>query len=495
MTEKKLITDNQIVPEIEIQEVKKRSISGIVALTSRTIIVQIIGFLSTFALTVFLDPSIYGIFFLVSSVVNFLAYFSDIGLAAALIQKKTKLSREDLVTTFTIQQFLVLLLLSLLYLLTPQIKNFYQINYDGTLLMWAMAISLFLSSLKTIPSVILERDIKFNRLIIPQIIETLIFNLTAVFFAWRGYGINSFTYAVLFRGVSGLVAMYLISPWLPGIGINRQSLSHLLKFGLPYQANTFLAVIKDDGMTIFLGKLIGADGLGYIGWANRWANLPLRIFMDNVTKVAFPAFARMQNHPADLSKAIEKSLKYLTLIVFPIFVVMAFFSIPLVNLIPRYSKWLPAIIPLYFYLFNAAWASISTMLTNALNATGHIKTTFKLMIMWTGLTWLLYPILATRFGYLGVGYAVGIIAVSSVFSIIALKKYINFSLFESLRSSVFASLILSVYCALVRYQINSVLSLVTLISFGILLYLTITVILEGKDFFKKTFEYFKIKHA
>lgn len=495
MIEKSLKLDNNIVPEIQLQEIKKRSISGIVALISRTALVQIVSFLSTLALTIFLDPNIYGIFFLVSSVVNFLAYFSDIGLAAALIQKKTRLSREDLITTFTVQQFLVLSLLGLLIILTPQIKHFYQINTSGTYLMWAMAVSLFLSSLKTIPSVILEREIKFNRLIIPQIIETLVFNLTAVYFAWRGFGINAFTYAVLFRGITGLVAMYIISPWKPGIGINRDSLSDLLKFGLPYQANTFLAVIKDDGMTIFLGKIIGTQGLGYIGWANRWANLPLRIFMDNVTKVAFPAFSRMQNHPVELKKAIELSLKYLCLIVFPILTVMAIFSVPLVNLIPRYTKWLPAIIPLYFYIFNAFWASVSTMLTNALNAIGRIKTTFKLMIMWTGLTWIFYPFFSLKYGYVGVGFAVGLIATSSVFSIIALKKYVDFSLVQSLKTPILSTLVLSLFCYLVRLQISSVVTLIIFISLGILLYLSTTVILEGKDFFKKTLSYFKIKHV
>ena len=73
---------------IESQEVKRRSVSGVLALISRTFIIQIISFVATLSLTIFLDPNTYGIFYLVSSVVNFLAYFSDVGLAAALIQKK-----------------------------------------------------------------------------------------------------------------------------------------------------------------------------------------------------------------------------------------------------------------------------------------------------------------------------------------------------------------------------------------------------------------------
>ncbi|MBU1256395.1 oligosaccharide flippase family protein, partial [Patescibacteria group bacterium] len=289
-------------PEIDLAQVSKRSVSGILSLTSRTFLVQITTFLATLALTVFLSPEIYGIFFLVSSVVNFLTYFSDIGLAAALIQKKSKIIREDLTTTFAIQQILVVSLLLILKIATPTIRSFYSISQSGIYLLYALGISFFLSSLKTIPSILLERRLQFNKLIIPQIAETLVFNFVAVYLAWQGYGITSFTIAVLLRGITGLVLMYIVSPWRPGLTIKKSSLKTLLKFGLPYQANTFIAVLKDDGMTILLGKLIGPVGLGYIGWASRWANMPLRIFMDNVSKVAFPAFSRLQDNKEKLQR-------------------------------------------------------------------------------------------------------------------------------------------------------------------------------------------------
>lgn len=75
-------------PEINVQDIKRRSFAGIIALTSRTFILQIIALIATFILTVLLDPTSFGVFFIVTAVVNFLNYFSDIGLAAALIQKK-----------------------------------------------------------------------------------------------------------------------------------------------------------------------------------------------------------------------------------------------------------------------------------------------------------------------------------------------------------------------------------------------------------------------
>ena len=480
---------------LEYQEVKNRSVSGVLALISRTFIVQIISFISTLALTIFLDPNVYGVFYLVSSVVNFLAYFSDVGLAAALIQKKETVTRKDLATTFTVQQILVLLLLLILFLARSFIRSQYNIDQSGMYLLYAMGISLFLSSLKTIPSIMLEREIKFNKLILPQILETLAFNFVAVFFAWKGFGITAFTFAVLSRGIVGLITMYIVYPWKPMFGIYRDSLSSLLRFGLPYQANTFLAVLKDDGMTIILTKIIGTTGLGYIGWASRWAGLPLRIGMDNLTKVSFPTFARLQHDKEKLTRAVEVSLKYMCLASFPILVGMGFFALPLINIIPRYTKWLPALIPLYIYLYNSAWASISTSLTNLLNATGHIRSTFKLMLMWTGLTWVTMPFLALKFGYLGVSYAVAIIATSSIVTIFMARKYVHFSLLNILKTPLFATLSMSLFLLAFIHYGTSVFNLVAIGVFSAAIYFSTVILVEGISFFTNTLNYFKIKHV
>jgi O-antigen/teichoic acid export membrane protein len=477
------------------QEVKRRSVSGVLALISRTFAIQIISFIATLALTIFLDPSTYGIYYLVSSVVSFLSYFSDIGLAAALIQKKETITKEDLSTTFTVQQFLVLSLLLLLYLVSPFVQKQYGIDKSGMYLMYAMGVSLFLSSLKTIPSIMLEREIKFNKLILPQILETLAFNFVAVYFAWKGYGVTSFSMAVLSRGVVGLVAMYIIYPWRPLIGIYRGSLRSLLRFGLPYQANTFLAVLKDDGMTIILTKIIGTTGLGYIGWASKWAGLPLRIVMDNLTKVSFPTYARLQHDKEKLARAVEISLKYMCLASFPVLVGMGFFALPLVHLIPKYTKWLPALIPLYIYLYNSAWASVSTSLTNLLNATGHIKSTFKLMLMWTGLTWATMPLLSLKFGYLGVSYAVAIIATSSIVTIFMARKYVQFNLFNILKTPLLATLSMSIFLSLsIRFG-TSTLTLIAIGVFSSAIYFSTVIFFEGVAFVKNTLNYFKIKHV
>ena len=477
-------------------EIKTRSVSGVLALISRTFIVQVISFVATLLLTLYLDPQTYGIFYLVSSVVNFLTYFSDIGLAAALVQKAEQLTKKDLATTFTLQQILVLSSLFILYLITPFLQSQYNLNSDGIFLLFAMGVSFLLSSLKTIPSIMLEREIKFNKLILPQILETLTFNVVAVYCALNGLGVNSFSFAVLARGVVGLIAVYTVYPWMPQLGIYRESLKSLLKFGLPYQANTILAILKDDGITILLTKIIGTTGLGYIGWASKWSGLPLRMVMDNLSKVSFPAFARLQNDKEKLTKAVEISLKYLILIVFPLLVGLGLIAAPLAQAIPRYQKWLPAIIPLYFYLYNSAWASISTSLTNLLNATGNIKVTFKLMLMWTSLTWLTMPIFALKYGYMGAAYATAIIATSSVVTVYLTNKIVNLNLVKIIKTPLISSLIMSVFLFFsLKFVGPRPYLILAILSVSFCVYALSILVLEGKEFFQTTKNYFSLKHV
>ena len=124
--------------EITLEVVKERAVKGVVVLTGRTFFLSVISLVATAFLTVFLNPSDFGIFWIVSAVVNFLSYFSDVGLAAALIQKKETPSKEDLHTTFTVQQILVVTVLVVLYLASPFLAKYYGLSHAGKLLLYAL---------------------------------------------------------------------------------------------------------------------------------------------------------------------------------------------------------------------------------------------------------------------------------------------------------------------------------------------------------------------
>lgn len=429
----------KLMQEIDIATIKKRSVQGILVLTSRNFIIHLMNFAVNFILTVILSPAVFGIFFVVSAIISFLSYFSDIGLAAALIQKKDSLTDDDLKTTFTIQQILVISAVLIAFLMSGWVGEFYNLEKDGIQLFQALALAFFFSSLKTIPSVILERNLQFQKLIIPQIVETVVFNTVVLVLAFSGFEIRSFIYAVLARGISGLLAMYIIAPWRIKIGFSKSSASKLLSFGIPFQLNSFLALLKDDLLTIYLGKVLPLTQVGFIGFAQKWAFYPLRLIMDSIIRITFPSFSRLQHERSILGMAVEKSLFVTSFFVFPALTGLIILSPYFIDLIPKYQKWEPALLSLSFFAVHAAFSSISTPLTNALNAIGKIKITLYLMIFWTVATWVLTPIFIILFGFNGVAISSMVITFSAIFVVYITKKYIDFDIFKTIKNQIIAT--------------------------------------------------------
>src|SRR3989337_2166414 len=117
---------------IDLDTVKARSVTGVVTLVSRSFVIQIISTIGFLLLTVFLGRPEIGLFIAVNDLVSILGYFSDIGLAASLIQKRDKVALLDLRTTFTLQQIIVVVLIGLTIGLTPWLFSYYHISGSGT---------------------------------------------------------------------------------------------------------------------------------------------------------------------------------------------------------------------------------------------------------------------------------------------------------------------------------------------------------------------------
>jgi len=250
--------------------IKKNTIFSTISLFFQSGYSAILGFAANLALTILLTPKIFGIYYTVLSLIAILNYFSDIGLSASLIQKK-EINDDDIKTTFTIQQILILTIITIGFFATNPIISFYKLPVEGKYLYWSLLFSFFLSSLKTIPSILLERKIEFQKIVLVQIVENTFFYLTVIILAVLNFSLNSFTVAVILRSLVGLVLIYKISPWSIKIGINKNSAKKLLSFGLPFQISSFLALVKDDLLTLYLGKTLGFEVLGYLGWAKKWA--------------------------------------------------------------------------------------------------------------------------------------------------------------------------------------------------------------------------------
>lgn len=419
--------------ELDFNLLKRRILGSIGALLGRTALVQAVGLVAFGVLTVYLEPQEIGVFIVVSALMRFFWLFSDLGLGASLIQKKEVLKEEELKTVFTLQVVIVGFLSLLGFTSRELVASIAGFGEQGVFLYTSLLVAFFLSSFKTVPSVLLEREVRFHKLVVPQIGEQLFFHLTVAILAVAGFGVDSYSFAVLVSALAGLPIYYLVSPWRPGVYFSRQVASDLLSFGVFFQGKTVLAAVKDDLLMFFIraaGFLTFVE-FGFIGWAQRWAFAPFRFAVESVTKVAFPAFSRVQKEKEVLRSGLEKSLFFVSFFILPILVGLVFGIFKTVDFFPQYEKWRPALVSLCFFAGNAAISSWSGILVNVLDATGRVKTTLGLMSLWTLLVWFLTISFINYFGFNGFAAASFLVTLSIVLTIYLVKQSVEFSFLKS----------------------------------------------------------------
>ncbi|PIS15292.1 hypothetical protein COT63_00725 [Candidatus Shapirobacteria bacterium CG09_land_8_20_14_0_10_38_17] len=428
-------------------QIKKRAIGGTLTLTARRVILKAIDALGMIFLARLLTQSEFGIFGIINFVVfTLFGFLSDIGLGASLIQKKEKLKKDDLSTVFSAQLILVLLLNVLVWVLSPWLINVYHLSHSAIWLVRVTAFCLILTSFKTIPSVLLEKELLYHKLLIPDVAETISFNLLAVILAYFHFGVWSLTIALVVRTFLGAIILFVVSPWPIIFGINKKSLKHLLSFGIPYQTNSLLALLKDNLTPTIIAFFYGPAAVGFVNLAQGIASKPMEI-TNVVNRVVFPTFSKIQNNREQVARWMEKGIKMMSYLYFPLVFGLLVTARPILTFVyaSKSDKWLPSLSVLYPFLIGALPVVMTTTATNVLYALGYSKTVLRLMVVYTALTWAVGVPLIIKIGYSGIAWAGMAVAVVSV--VLVLREFkkikIEFSLQRAIMLPFWASFLMA----------------------------------------------------
>jgi O-antigen/teichoic acid export membrane protein len=424
-------------------KIKRKGLIGIIYFLGNSSYTAVLGLAANLIFTIFLTPAEYGLYFIVLSLIAILNYFTDLGLAAALIQRKDP-QEEEFYTAFTIQFALVSIIVVLGAVATPLIARLYNFDHTGVALYAAMLFSLFLLSFKSVPSTRLERQLDYGKIVLTQAVENTFFYGVSIVLMLTGFRIYALVAAIVVRSILGVTLIYYFTRWRPRLFFSAKLAKGILSFGIPFQSNVFLAFIKDDLLNLYLANRLGLSGIGYVGWAKKWAEAPLRIIMDNVNRVLFPVFSQFQDNPEKIKKGIEKLLFYNALVLLPTllgaYLVMPYF----VEVIPKYHKWVGAVPSFNFFLISSFLVSLASPLINIFNSLGRVRTSVKFMLLWIVLNWTVVPLMITAFGYTGVSIAFALNALSFVVVWWRLRQLVPVNYANSLKKPILASLIMLV---------------------------------------------------
>lgn len=461
---------------------KKRATVGVFYLAFRRIVVQIILTLSNIALARLLFPSDFGTFAVVSFVVIFAQAFSDIGFGASLVQKKQSTNQKDFQSAFSVQLFLTLFLVLVIFAASGRISSFYKFDQLGINLLKIYALTLFTLPLKNISVVILERELFYKKLISAELLEFSITQALIVSFAFLGFGVFSFAWGSLLGRLVSIVFYFYFAPWSVSIKISAKSLSSLAKFGLPYQMNLILGLFYGPLIFLYLGKVVGSQNFGFYQFAASLTVFPLAI-PEIINRIVFPLGSRLQEDRVFLGKIVEKSINAISAISLPLVFITAAIVPEIIHFIYT-DKWLPALPAIYISLLQIAIILYTGLFTQFILVLGHASVMRNMSFVWAILTWLFSPVLIFYFNFVGMSIASLLVSMSGIWLFFRLKREIRFSFGENFFPYFFSAFASGLWTAfLLRILQNSFIGLILALLLGILIYGMFAIFLGGKELF------------
>jgi O-antigen/teichoic acid export membrane protein len=420
----------------------KRASRGVMYLLLRYGGVQVTGLVANIALSRLLSPDSYGIYAITLFVLVAMAFLSDFGLGPALLQKQASVSERDLGTVFTVQQVVLGALLIVVFLAAPGLASVYHLGPSGVWYFRAIALAGMLASLKTVPTIVLERQLLYGRLTLVDGLEVILFQGTAVLLALLHNGAWSFIWAVIVSKAAGCLMSYVLSGWRPAIRFTRSAFQSLWTFAAPFQLIWITYLLRDYMIPILGGLLVSTTEVGYLNWALALAAVPGQM-AQIVGRVSFPSFSRLQADPQLLRRAIETSIRALFLVAVP-------FQLALFSLAPWLiefvfsSKWTPALLPLYLLCIHWTGANLTSPLVSALNAIGKPRTALVLNVAWTVATLVLAVLLVRLIGYVGfaLAYATTMVGAATA-AVLVVNRSVRIDLWPQVRLPVAAALVIA----------------------------------------------------
>ncbi len=306
-----------------------------------------LAFLGTVALARLLVPEDFGVFAIVSFVISLWAAFGDFGLGAALVQQPDEPTPDQLATAWTSQQLVALGAVALVWLAAPALAGVIAgLPQDAPWMLRVLSLGLLLTSLRTLPSVMMERELRFGPLATAEVLAQISYYGLALALALAGYRAWSFVIAAV--GQTAVAAIVLNLAWRrrPHPGLDRHVLAPLLRFGFDYQLSGVLMSLRDMPLPAMVGWVLGPVSAGLMQFATRLA-LTIASIDDVVARIVFPALSRLQEKRDEQARALELATLLTALVAIPVQCSLAVLAPRLIPLVFG-GQWTDAVVPLQF---------------------------------------------------------------------------------------------------------------------------------------------------
>ena len=468
----------------ESANLKAKVIKGSLSYFIRQVLVTLIQVLSNIILLKWLAPQDFGIFTTLTIIIGLAQIFSEGGLSVYLIQRLEEVDDKSLSEIASIQLF-AYGILHFIVIIVYFIFCYLGLTTNLILFVSVVLLILPLNIFKSNSFVKLERNLRFDKIAIIEIIESISFSLASIFLVFYNFGIWGLVIATLLKAIIGLFVSLKFSTWkfkfkLP---IFNSNLIKGLKFGLNFHMPNLVTSLRLAINPIIIGSMIGLGAVGLADRAIYFAGLPLFFLGAVQQKVLFPYFSRIQLDVNSVRSNFEISY-YLSAIIDKIFYIpMVLFGESIIN---KFAPQWNNIFPLFYVAIigNIVFGALSFSSYPVLNGLGKSQLITKLSLFSMIFSWVLIWPLIHHFGLMGYIY-LGLILwfAGSVPTIIIVLNHIpKFSFFRQLLfplTSFYLTYLIS-KLIFIPGTVTNIIYMAIISIIAIIFYFSFLLILDGK---------------
>ncbi|MCQ3936876.1 MAG: hypothetical protein DPW18_07490 [Chloroflexi bacterium] len=387
--------------ELEYHAVKTKAAKGMGWTYLSFGLAKVLNLVAISILARLLIPEYFGMVALATLTMDYLSVISDLGLGAALIQKRDRIE-EAANIAFIFNVSAGILLTAAAFLIAPYAAVFFKEPQVTSVLRY-LGLTFTITSFGSVQNVLLQRELNFRRKIVPELGNTLIKALISISLAFAGFGVWALVFGQLAGAAFSSLLLWIIVPWRPKFTWDTTLAKDMFKYGLSIMGNNAISIWEDSFDYFIIGLLYTPAALGIYTLAYRLPQTLVLNILWIMTAVLFPAFSSLQSQMDILKKSFLSVMRYVELLVTPICLGMFIAADPLIR-VAFGDQWLDAI-PILQALSLYAWVvSIGFHVGDVYKAIGRpdilIKISIPMFVIRLFLLWL-----GAQYSLVGVGIA------------------------------------------------------------------------------------------
>jgi len=349
---------------------RKQAVSGVKWSGTSMSIMTALQFITLAVLARLLSPSDFGLMGMIMVVIGFAQAFADMGLSNAIIQRQD-VEEDHLSSFFWINVFTGIALFACILLCRPIAVLYFKQSDLSDYLIFAAFIFL-ITPVGQIFTTLLRKELRFETLSKVEIAGMVVYSVTAICLALADFGVLSLIFGQLIRSLFTVIILFIIfrKTWLPRFHFSIKEIKSYLSFGAFQMGERVVNYLSANIDYIIIGRFLGPASLGFYTLAYQIMILPLSKINSIITRVAFPAFSKIQDDNTRMRRGYCKVINYISMISFPMLTGMLVVAPEFIRLVYG-PKWESSIIILQIFCLVGAFKSLGNPVGSVLLAKGR----------------------------------------------------------------------------------------------------------------------------